>query len=114
MFRGDITRSGSAVSSGGSKLTLAWSYCTGAPISASPVVHNGMVYIGSLANTLTALDIRTGKKVWQIQASDAFFSTPVIENGTVYAAALNELFAIDAQSGRVYWHDPVETAGGKF
>lgn len=114
MFRGDITRSGSAVSSGGSKLTLAWSYCTGAPVSASPVVHNGMVYIGSLANTLTALDIRTGKKVWQIQASNAFFSTPAIENGIVYAAALNELYAIDAQSGRVYWHDPVETAGGNF
>jgi polyvinyl alcohol dehydrogenase (cytochrome) len=114
IFRGDITRSGSATSSGGSKLTLAWSYCTGAPVSASPVVHNGIVYIGSLANTLTALDIRTGKKVWQIQASDAFFSTPVIDNGIVYAASLNELYAIDAKSGRVYWHDPVETAGGKF
>jgi outer membrane protein assembly factor BamB len=114
MFRGDVTRSGSTVSNGGSKLTLAWTYCTGAPVSASPVVHNGMVYIGSLAHTLTALDIRTGKKVWQIQASDAFYSTPVIENGIVYAAALNELFAIDAKSGRVYWHAQVETAGGKF
>src|SRR5256885_1334197 len=87
MFRGDIMRSGSIASGGGSKLTQAWSYCTGSPVSASPVVHNGMVYIGSLAKTLTALDIHTGKKVWQIQASDAFYSTPVIENGIVYAAA---------------------------
>jgi outer membrane protein assembly factor BamB len=114
MFRGNITRSGSSVGSGGSKLTLAWTYCTGASVSASPVVHNGIVYIGSLANTLTALDIRTGKKVWQIRASDNFYSTPVIENGIVYAAALNELFAIDAKSGLVRWHTLVETAGGRF
>jgi uncharacterized protein (TIGR00266 family) len=83
MFRGDITRSGSAARSSGSKLTLAWSYCTGAPISASPVVHNGIVYIGSLANTLTALDIRTGKKEsanvdWQTRMTGQSFGQKII------------------------------------
>lgn len=114
MFRGNMTRSGSLMGNGGSTLTLAWTYCTGAPVSASPVVRDGIVYIGSLAHTLTALDIHTGKQIWQIRASDAFYSTPVIENGIVYAAALNEIYAIDAKSGLVRWHAPVETAGGKF
>ena len=113
MFRGNITRSGSAPI-GGSKLSLAWSYCTGAPISSSPVIHAGIVYIGSLDDTLTALDIHMGKMVWQVQGSANFYSTPVIQDGVVYAATLDGLYAIDAKTGFVHWHIPIEANGGKF
>ncbi|MDQ2887070.1 MAG: PQQ-binding-like beta-propeller repeat protein [Chloroflexota bacterium] len=114
MFHGDIRRSGAAVNASASKLALAWSYCTGAPISSSPVVHAGIVYIGSLDETLTALDIRSGKMLWQVQADDQFYSTPAIVNGVVYAASLSELYAIDARTGFVHWSEHVETENGKF
>ncbi|HEV2654050.1 MAG TPA: PQQ-binding-like beta-propeller repeat protein, partial [Ktedonobacteraceae bacterium] len=114
MFHGDIRRSGAAVKASASKLALAWSYCTGAPISSSPIVHAGIVYIGSLDETLTALDIRSGEMLWQVQADDQFYSTPAIVNGVVYAASLSELYAIDARTGFVHWSEHVETENGKF
>ncbi len=93
---------------------MAWSYCTGNTISSSPVVQNGIVYIGSLDKTLTAISIQNGKRLWQVQADNGFYSTPAIQNGVIYAASLDSLYAIDAQTGRIRWHQPVEVAGGKF
>jgi outer membrane protein assembly factor BamB len=114
LFHGNIQRTGSAPTTHGSKLTMAWSYCTGNTISSSPVVHNGIVYIGSLDKTLTALTIRSGKRLWQVQADNGFYSTPAIQNGIIYAASLDSLYAINAQTGLVLWHQPVEVTGGKF
>src|SRR5262249_859195 len=42
LFRGDLMHQANAVS-GGSKLTMAWAYCTQQPIFSSPVVQNGVV-----------------------------------------------------------------------
>jgi hypothetical protein len=114
LFHGNLQRTGSVPTTHDSTLPMAWSYCTGGSISSSPVVQNGIVYIGSLDKTLTALTIHSGKILWQVHADDGFYSTPAIQNGVIYAASLNSLYAINAQTGRVFWHRPVETTGGKF
>ncbi len=41
-----------------------WTYKTGDAIESSPVVVNGVVFVGSRDHNLYALDARTGKKIW--------------------------------------------------
>lgn len=114
MFRGNVKRDGSSNALGKEQLLQAWSYCTRAPILSSPVVHDGTVYIASTDETLTALDIPTGRVRWQIQADSPFYSTPTIQDDVLYAAALGTLYAIETRSGFVRWQMPLEIPGARF
>jgi outer membrane protein assembly factor BamB len=78
-------------------------------------VHAGVVYIASTDSTFTALDIRTGKMLWNIQTDAALYSTPVIQDGIVYICSLNgTIYAVDAQSGYTRWRVHVPTTGAKI
>src|SRR5947209_5298413 len=84
MFHGDLNRDGAATTGGGSMLTLAWSYCTGAAVLSSPVVNADVVYIASTNGTLAALDARNGQLLWQFRTGGAIYSSPAVQDGTVY------------------------------
>jgi len=115
LLHGHLSRDGSAQTGGGGHLTLAWTYCTGAAISSSPIVHAGVVYIASTDTTFTALDIRTGKMLWNVQTDAAIYSTPVIQDGTVYLCSLDgTIYAVDARSGYAHWRAHVPTVGAKI
>ena len=47
-------------------LGLLWSYDLGNSrgIEATPIVHNGIMYVTSTWNVVHALDARTGKQIW--------------------------------------------------
>lgn len=115
-FRGNSNRDGAApAGSNGSLLHLAWTFCTHGSVFSSPVVQNGVVYIASTDTTLTALDIRSAKMLWQIQDDDAFFGTPALEKGTLYIASLSGvIYAINATDGFVRWHTQLDTPGTKI
>lgn len=114
-FRGDLSRDGAVTGSGGSRLTLAWTYCTGGSIFSSPVVSDGVVYIASTDTTLTALDIRSARVLWQMQGDSAFFSSPALQDGVLYAGTLDgALYAVDARSGRLRWQAQVRFPGAKL
>ncbi len=114
-FHGDSNHDGmTSVASGGGLLHLAWTFCTRASVFSSPIVQNGVVYIASTDTTLTALDIRSAKMLWQIQADDAFFGTPILVNNTLYIASLSGvIYAINAKDGFVRWHTQIDTPGAK-
>ncbi len=115
MFHGDLRRDGAATVGGGSMLTLAWSYCTGAAILSSPVVSAGVVYIASTNGTLAALDARSGRALWQFRAGGSLYSSPTIQSGNVYIGALDGfVYAVDAASGHLRWHGRVDGAGAKI
>ena len=63
-YRGDATLHGRAPGSIGDKLELAWSFATEDAIVSSPVVEDGIVYVGSSDQSLYAIDVATGKKKW--------------------------------------------------
>lgn len=115
LLHGDLKRDGGASTSGGSHLTLSWTYCTGAAISSSPIVHAGVVYIGSTDSTLTALNVQTGKMLWNIQTDAALYSTPIIQDGVLYICSLDgTIYAVDAQSGYTRWRTHAPTDGAKI
>ncbi len=115
LLHGDLRRDGGASTSGGGHLTLSWTYCTGAAVSSSPIVHAGVVYIASTDSTLTALNIQTGKMLWNIQTDAAIYSTPIIQDGMLYIGSLNgTIYALDAQTGYTRWRTHVPTEGAKI
>ena len=69
---------------------LLWKYTTGSIILSSPIVANGVVYIGSSDNNLYALDAVAGTLLWKYPALAV--SVPAVADGVVYVGATG-LFA---------------------
>jgi len=72
-------------------------------VRSSPVVANGMVYVGGGFN-LVALDLRTGDVRWKAATRYAGQATPVVGDGLVVIASQEGwLYAFDAKSGEARW-----------
>ena len=121
-------------SSNAASLHAAWSYKAvkqtvkgqpGPSFDASPVVMNGVVYIGSRTGIFTALRASTGAVVWQRQldyghTSDCpakgIISTanvqadPVTHALTVYVGGSHYLYALNAATGAVSWRRAIGPA----
>ena len=101
------------------ELSLRWEYMTGngtgiAPLS-GPALANGVLYIGSYAETtFRALDAETGAIRW-IYSGVNFFSDPAVANGHVYTASLDgNLYAFPTDcmgTCTPSWAVPVGTLG---
>jgi eukaryotic-like serine/threonine-protein kinase len=62
-------------------------------ISNSPVVANGVVYVGSEDHSLYALDAQSGKLLWSYKTGNYILTSPAVVNGVVY---------IGSGDGRLY------------
>ncbi|MEO6890873.1 MAG: PQQ-binding-like beta-propeller repeat protein [Ktedonobacteraceae bacterium] len=115
LFHGDLKRDGSVATGGGSMLTLAWSYCTGAAVLSSPAVSASVVYIASTNGVLAALDARSGHLRWQFRTAGALYSSPAVQNGTVFIGALDGfIYAVDAASGHLRWRSSTDDPGAQL
>ncbi len=85
-----------------------WTASTGARITSSPAVVNGVVYIGSSNGSLYAFDAKgntncsgvpkTCAPLWTGSTGTAILSSsPTVVNGVVYIGSLNGLYAFDAK-----------------
>ncbi len=96
-------------------LKVGWVYQT-APglVETTPVVVDGVMYITEPPSTVTALDIRTGRKLWTwtpaMPENVIAIGFPPVNRGvavldeTVFVGTLNaHLVALDAKSGAVRW-----------
>src|SRR6266700_297701 len=89
-----------------SHLSIFWSAHTGGINTASPVVSNGVVYIGSEDHHLYAFSVK-GEPLWTATVGDQIWSTPAVENGVVYIGASNSgLEAFQAATGKLLWKEP--------
>jgi outer membrane protein assembly factor BamB len=60
-----------------------WLFPTGSPITTSPVVAAGVVYVAS-GTTLYAIDAQTGSEVWRYAAGYRIDTSPVVVNGYIF------------------------------
>ena len=104
-FHGNIARTGVYESAGPKQLGgLKWTFKTGGPIVASPVIFEGTVYIGSMDGFLYALDQETGKEKWKFKSRMPIASTAAVAGGTLYfVSSTGALAAIDTVSGKPKW-----------
>jgi outer membrane protein assembly factor BamB len=79
-----------------------------------PVVHNGILYVGSFAYAQTkdgffpnyninALDAFNGRLHWNY-STGFWVSTPAVSNGAVYFCAGTEILALNSLSGAKLWN----------
>ena len=94
----------------GDGLKLDWFYETGDFLKSSPVVSDGLVFIGSDAGTLHALSLNDGKEVWKFETTFGIEAPPLVLDGVVYFGSTDGfLYAVKARNGNVIWK--YETGG---
>ena len=70
----------------------------------SPAIDGPRVLVASQAGTVTALDRRDGRTIWQVQTAGKVESSPVVVEGTAYFGSHDgRLFAVRADTGRIRW-----------
>jgi len=101
-----------------SQLRVAWMYQPSKPVAnleASPIVVDGVMYITEPPSTVTALDVRSGLKIWSYTptlpehvVSIGLYATSrgvAILDDTVYIGTADaHLIALDAKTGAVRWN----------
>ena len=76
--RGDITAT-----------HVLWTVPTGAPYVSSLLQYQGIVYMANDVGVLTAVDAKTGERVWQQRVDGVFSASPVGGGGHVYFVSEN-------------------------
>lgn len=105
MFRGMPALQGVSVVQLPKALKLRWDYQAEGSIDSSAAIVSGIVYVGSGDGILHAIDLATGKKLWQYKTEGSFGeSSPCVHRGVVYIGDLNgALHAVDAATGKAIW-----------
>ncbi len=108
--------------------TLKWKFTTKSRVTSSPAIASGTVYFESYDNNLYAVDASSGKEKWHFQTGgerryaakhlhgvqpvsetmpdpfDVYLSSPAVVEGTVYFGSGDQnVYALDAQSGKLKW-----------
>ncbi len=106
MFRGNPQHSGVYQAAGVPTFSrVKWKFHSKGYIFSSPVIANGVAYVGSTDHALYAVDIATGQMKWRFATKGRVTSSPAYGNGSVYFVSYDgNLYAVDAASGKEKWH----------
>lgn len=64
-----------------------WRTSTLGEVVASPVIANGMAFVGSRDGKVYAMDVEDGSKQWEYNIGEPIESTPVVSNGSVFVGS---------------------------
>lgn len=104
MFRGGQRLLGRASGVLPDSLDLVWKFKTEGEIKSSPVISDGLVFVGSADANTYAIDLVRGHKVWEYQMDGAVEAAPCVVEGVVFVGSSDTfLYAIDAKSGASKW-----------
>ena len=104
-FHGDVARSGLYSGSGPASFNgMRWTFKAAGPIVASPVIADGVVYIGDYGGLLHAIDQASVVEKWHFKSRMPIASTAAVADGMVYfVSSGGALAALDAASGQPKW-----------
>ena len=90
----------------------------------TPVIDNGLVIAGFDGGKMAALEVKTGKLVWEASVATArgrselermvdIDSSPLVVDGVIYIATFQgHLSAMQAETGRVLWDQDISSYAG--
>ncbi len=114
MFMYDL--SGTGRSPGGALIpppALLWKYKTGGPITASPIIAQNTVFIGSHDGIFYALDAERWGERWRYDTGLPIRYSAAFWDGKIYFTAsgrgICRLYALDARSGEELWQFELPT-----
>lgn len=73
----------------------------------NPTATGGLVYIGSADHTLYALQASDGAARWRYTAPSSVYTATTVAGGVAYAI-LDGSYALDAVTGKLLWHRPLD------
>lgn len=86
----------------------------GMPLVTQPVLADGRIFTIDTSSRLSAFDIATGRKLWDVRISPKGESATVIAGGIAYAqgrlyvtSGYSELLVIDPREGKVIWRKDI-------
>jgi len=89
---------------------LRWKFHADGEVNSSPAFAKGMVYFGTDAGSVYAVDARTGRERWHASAysrfgrREYFYATPAVAYGRVYIGNTDgTLYAFGARTGHLLW-----------
>ena len=104
-FHGNLARTGVYEGDGPKKFGgVKWTFQTGGPIVASPVISEGVIYIGSADKNFYAIEQKTGAQKWKFATGGAISSSATVAHGLVYFLSYDGgCYALDARTGALAW-----------
>src|SRR6187200_2942267 len=108
LVRGDAFGTGVARTSVVDELDVLWKYPAGkdAGFDATPVIADGVIYIGDSAGTFHAVGLNDGKKKWTKDFADSGFAAgAAIEKGLIFVGDVNGIVrCLAANDGKENWN----------
>lgn len=87
---------------------VRWSRTVG-PTESSPLVVDGITYIGDWNGVVWALDATTGATRWTFRTDGPVKSSAALADGTVYIGSYDgHVYALKARSGRLVWRSAAQ------
>jgi outer membrane protein assembly factor BamB len=81
---------------------ILWEFKTKGIIYSTPIIDNGVAYIGSLDSCFYTIDISTGTEKWHYKAHDQIFSTAIVYDTILCFESGNILYGLNLQ-GALSW-----------
>jgi len=85
-----------------SKEWLEWKFQTSGMVYSSPVISDGVVYIGSMDSIFYALDVKSGREKWRFHSENTIQSSAATYKNLVFFESGNSLFALTT-GGKLKW-----------
>ncbi len=81
-----------------------WSFECEDEVRGSPLVVDGVVYIGCYDNNLYALDAKTGEFIWKFATEGGIASRPASDGELVYVSSEDtRMYALSGEKGTLAW-----------
>lgn len=109
VFRGSPEGTGVATAKLPDQLAERWTFKTGNAIEGTPVVADGVVYIGSADKHCYALDLKTGQQKWKVSLGSAVLASPALRKDRLYVGTVDgKLYCLNIADGSKVWFFDVE------
>jgi outer membrane protein assembly factor BamB len=104
IYRFNLEHTSFTPDAGPTNNTVMWAYATGNTIESSPIISNGIVYVGSFNNNVYAINAATGTLNWSYGTGGNIYSAPSISEGKLYIGSTShKLYALNATTGALNW-----------
>ena len=104
-FHGNLARTGVYDTPGPAQLGgVKWRFKTNGAVVSSPVIADGVVYIGSSEGSFYAIDEESGAIKWKYTTAEPIVSSAAVANGLVYFMGSDGgLYALATATGTPKW-----------
>src|SRR5256712_3407379 len=88
-----------------------WQFRTGSSIRSAPILRDGILYVTSIAGSLHAIDVASGRAKWKFPVAEQVHSTPSFcGNKGLFGCHDGKVYAVDCVFGGKVWES--STGGG--